>query len=381
MADVRIKDLFLDTTVPAVDDYLPLDGVVNGTRCILATTLLPVRANPSGLIGLTAVNGAATTLMRSDATPALSQAIAPTWTGAHTFTAGLTLSSSGPQLSVNDSGTSFAYSTFSSNGLAERLRVGQENSTGGSLLTGSSPYAGLIFTHGNRPIHIGVADAIVATFTANGINNTAIGASTQSTGQFTFCSANTGSFSVLTTATAATGTNTTQAATTAFVITERGAVATLTNKTIEASSIGVSTPSSGKFTDLTATGQVSVNTALNGTGTATAVTTFYGGSGAGGGPYLAFVTNSAFRGYLGMHNGFSGGSSQDMDIFAVSGNVNVYANNTLSALFTATGLSVASGQDLTLGRAFFASGTASTGSIAIKDSTGTTYYIRVSTTP
>ncbi len=42
-------------------------------------------ANPSGSIGLTAVNGSAGTAMRSDAAPALSQSIAPTWTGLHTF--------------------------------------------------------------------------------------------------------------------------------------------------------------------------------------------------------------------------------------------------------------------------------------------------------
>src|SRR5437016_13720870 len=42
-------------------------------------------ANPTATIGLAAINGAATTCMRSDAAPALSQAIAPTWTGAHTW--------------------------------------------------------------------------------------------------------------------------------------------------------------------------------------------------------------------------------------------------------------------------------------------------------
>lgn len=42
-------------------------------------------ANPSASVGLTAVNGVATTAMRSDAAPALSQAIAPTWTGTHIF--------------------------------------------------------------------------------------------------------------------------------------------------------------------------------------------------------------------------------------------------------------------------------------------------------
>jgi hypothetical protein len=44
-------------------------------------------ANPTGTVGLTAVNGAATTAMRSDAAPPLSQSIVPTWTGVHTFSA------------------------------------------------------------------------------------------------------------------------------------------------------------------------------------------------------------------------------------------------------------------------------------------------------
>lgn len=42
-------------------------------------------ANPSASVGLSAVNGSASTFMRSDAAPAISQAITPTWTGAHTF--------------------------------------------------------------------------------------------------------------------------------------------------------------------------------------------------------------------------------------------------------------------------------------------------------
>jgi hypothetical protein len=42
-------------------------------------------ANPTANVGLAAVNGSATTPMRSDAAPALSQAIAPTWTGNHIF--------------------------------------------------------------------------------------------------------------------------------------------------------------------------------------------------------------------------------------------------------------------------------------------------------
>jgi hypothetical protein len=42
-------------------------------------------ANPTASVGLSAVNGAASTFMRSDAAPALDQSIVPTWTGLHTF--------------------------------------------------------------------------------------------------------------------------------------------------------------------------------------------------------------------------------------------------------------------------------------------------------
>ena len=47
-------------------------------------------ATPTGSIGLVAVAGSATTAIRSDGTPALSQAIVPTWTGTHTFNSGTT---------------------------------------------------------------------------------------------------------------------------------------------------------------------------------------------------------------------------------------------------------------------------------------------------
>ena len=42
-------------------------------------------ANPTASVGLSAVNGAAGTFMRSDAAPPLDQSISPTWTGAHRF--------------------------------------------------------------------------------------------------------------------------------------------------------------------------------------------------------------------------------------------------------------------------------------------------------
>lgn len=47
--------------------------------------VLGLSANPTAQVGLIAINGVASTFMRSDAAPSLSQAIAPTWTGNHVF--------------------------------------------------------------------------------------------------------------------------------------------------------------------------------------------------------------------------------------------------------------------------------------------------------
>ena len=54
---------------------------------------IPSSSNPSATVGLTTVNGSASTFMRSDAAPPINQAIIPTWTGLHTFSAGISLSS------------------------------------------------------------------------------------------------------------------------------------------------------------------------------------------------------------------------------------------------------------------------------------------------
>jgi len=53
----------------------------------------PSPGNPTASIGLSVINGSATTYMRSDAAPPLNQAIVPTWTGAHTFNVAPTLAS------------------------------------------------------------------------------------------------------------------------------------------------------------------------------------------------------------------------------------------------------------------------------------------------
>jgi hypothetical protein len=83
-------------------------------------------ANPTGLIGLTAVNGVSLNFTRSDSTHALDQSISPTWTGTHTFSgAGIT--------------TSFAGNvTIGTPSSGNALTVNQVSTTPGIVLQGTS---------------------------------------------------------------------------------------------------------------------------------------------------------------------------------------------------------------------------------------------------
>lgn len=61
---------------------------ITGTPTTLAgygITDAATPGNPTASIGTAAINGSATSFMRSDAAPALNMAIAPSWTGSHTF--------------------------------------------------------------------------------------------------------------------------------------------------------------------------------------------------------------------------------------------------------------------------------------------------------
>lgn len=75
-------------------DYLAGTGVFHA----LPSVTVPVGANPTASVGLAAVNGSATTFMRSDGSPALSQAISPTMTGNWVFTpsTGVAITVNGP---------------------------------------------------------------------------------------------------------------------------------------------------------------------------------------------------------------------------------------------------------------------------------------------
>lgn len=66
---------------------LSANATVGGTNT--GDQLLPAGANPSATLGLAVVNGVATSFMRSDAAPLLSQAITPTWSGLHIFSVGV----------------------------------------------------------------------------------------------------------------------------------------------------------------------------------------------------------------------------------------------------------------------------------------------------
>lgn len=61
--------------------------------------------NPTASVGLTAVNGVASTYMRSDGAPPLDVSIAPTWTGLHTFTQSTNATTAAYSISLHTSAT------------------------------------------------------------------------------------------------------------------------------------------------------------------------------------------------------------------------------------------------------------------------------------
>lgn len=123
----------------------------------------PTGANPTASVGLTAVNGVATTFLRSDGAPALSQSISPTWSGTHTFSNPLILAAgsvSAPTVApTGDSNTGLYFSA------ADEMSV----TTGGTQRT-------VINSNGLRQVTgqvlVANGSASAPSFVPNGDNDT-----------------------------------------------------------------------------------------------------------------------------------------------------------------------------------------------------------------
>jgi len=106
-------------------------------------------ANPTASVVLTTTNGSATTAMRSDGAPPLSQSITPTWTGLHTYTnsdIALLGSSTGKTTftSANASGTNYTLTVPAANMTMAALDVADQTVSGGANVTAQSQSTGNI---------------------------------------------------------------------------------------------------------------------------------------------------------------------------------------------------------------------------------------------
>lgn len=118
-------------------------------------------ANPTGTIGLTAVNGTASTSPRSDSAPALSQAISPTWTGNHTFspasgTTTINGASGAVGLTLNIPAAANAIAVVSPAAVTAQIVLRGNSSTGGTGLLLAQDASGVaqIEQNGNAALNL-----------------------------------------------------------------------------------------------------------------------------------------------------------------------------------------------------------------------------------
>lgn len=175
-------------------------NITNGTGSITINATVGGLADPTASIGLTAVNGVATTAMRSDGAPALSQSIAPIWSGLHTFSLAPTLTlganlidESAPSTPTAGTLSLYSFAPMGSTGisqlstknaLGDSIALGYEqhmivyNNSGGTIAAGNFVYC--TGSHAGYPT-IGLAKADSSTtmpaigFTQYAINNNSYG--------------------------------------------------------------------------------------------------------------------------------------------------------------------------------------------------------------
>lgn len=113
---------------------------------------LPTGANPTASLGLTAINGSSANFMRSDASPALSQAISPTWTNPHIFSNGFSSTLSNGTLFVPSAtiGVSQTVPRYLFNGATTVFMQSGFGGSAGTTLTANSSYANTVF--GSTPV-------------------------------------------------------------------------------------------------------------------------------------------------------------------------------------------------------------------------------------
>lgn len=98
LASGTVPSARLPTASTSVLGAVKVDGTsITISGGVISSTGGASGHNPTASVGLTAINGTATTFLRSDGAPALDQGISPTWTGAHTWAP----SSGGIPLTVN----------------------------------------------------------------------------------------------------------------------------------------------------------------------------------------------------------------------------------------------------------------------------------------
>lgn len=127
--------------------------------------------NPTGAIGLTAVNGSSILAMRRDAAPALDVSIAPTWSGVHTFQANPIITNTAPQLTLTDTTAS-----------AKSLRIKVDGNFADFRETAGSDGSLLRLDLANNRLAVGTSTAPDSVVWAVGTSNTNRSALIRATG-------------------------------------------------------------------------------------------------------------------------------------------------------------------------------------------------------